>query len=105
MIAFTFGESDLYRSLSLLRPLNLWLVKKFGFVLPVFAGCWWCPLLPRRNVPLNTVMGRALHLPRIADPTPEQVAEWHATYMRELEALFEEHKMQFGYGDRKLHFY
>lgn len=55
VIAFTFGESDLYRSLRVMRPLNLWLVKRFGFVLPIFAGCWWCPLLPRTDVQLHTV--------------------------------------------------
>ena len=105
VIAFTFGESDLYSSLSALRPLNLWLVKRFGFVLPVFCGSWFFPLLPRRDVPLHTVFGKALVLPRLDDPTAEQVAEWHATYMRELEDLYESHKAQFGYADRKLTFF
>lgn len=105
VIAFNFGESDLYHSLPLLRPLNLWLVKRLGFVLPVFWGCWWLPLLPRNDVELNTVAGRALRLPKIEDPTKEQVAEWHAIYMRELEGLFEEHKARFGYADRKLAFF
>ena len=60
---------------------------------------------PRRDVPLHTVFGKALVLPRLDDPTAEQVAEWHATYMRELEDLFESHKAQFGYADRKLTFF
>ncbi|MFC0289691.1 hypothetical protein, partial [Kaistia hirudinis] len=92
VIAFTFGESDLYKSVSALRPLNLWLVKTFGFVLPIFWGTWFFPLLPRRDVPLHTVFGKALHLPKIENPTAAQVAEWHATYMRELEDLFDRHK-------------
>ncbi|KAL3916185.1 MAG: hypothetical protein SGPRY_006929 [Prymnesium sp.] len=54
-IAYSFGESDLYRSLSWMRPLNLWLVKRFGFVLPIFSGCLFCPLLPRPDVELHTV--------------------------------------------------
>jgi len=53
-------------------------------------------------VALNTVFGKALRLPRIEEPTAEQVQEWHARYVRELEALFEEHKAQFGYADRTL---
>ena len=105
VIAFTFGESDLYKSVSALRPLNLWLVKTFGFVLPIFWGTWFFPLLPRRDVPLHTVFGKALHLPKIENPTAAQVAEWHATYMRELEDLFDRHKGQFGYGDRMLKFF
>jgi len=47
VIAFTFGESDLYSSVKAVRPLNLWLVRKFGFVLPIFWGFWLFPLLPR----------------------------------------------------------
>ena len=102
VIAFTFGESDLYRSLSVMRPLNLWLVERFGFVLPIFAGSWFCPLLPRTDVELHTVMGKALHLPRIDEPTKEDVDHWHAMYIKELEALYAEHKAQFGYGTREL---
>lgn len=102
VIAYTFGESDLYSAAAWLRPLNLFLVKKLGIVLPIFAGCWFCPLLPRRNVSLNTVYGTVLSLPKIEDPTPQQVQEWHARYVEELEELFEAHKGQFGYGDRKL---
>ena len=105
VIAFTFGESDLYSSVSAVRPLNLWLVKKFGFVLPIFCGSWFYPLLPRRDVALHTVMGKAIKLPRIEEPTDEQVAAWHETYMRELEGVFERHKAQFGYADRTLTFF
>jgi len=102
VIAFSFGESDLYSSLALLRPLNLWLVKRFGFVLPVFWGSRFCPLLPRSDVELHTVLGKALHLPRIDEPTKEEVEKWHATYVSALRALYEEHKVQFGYSGREL---
>ena len=105
VIGFTFGESDLYSSVKAIRPLNLWLVKTFGFVLPIFWGSWFYPLLPRRDVPLNTVLGKAIHLPTIQEPTPEEVAHWHEIYMAELEALFERHKSQFGYADRQITFY
>lgn len=30
ILAYTFGENDQYYSLSCLRPLNLWLVKRFS---------------------------------------------------------------------------
>jgi hypothetical protein len=88
-----------------MRPLNLWLVKRFGFVLPVFWGTWWCPLLPRSDVPLNTVYGKALEFPRIDEPTPADVAKWHGLYVEALEEVFETHKAQFGYADRQLTFY
>ena len=47
-------------------------------MLPIFYGHWCCPLLPRTDVPLNTVLGKALVLPRIEEPTKEDVARWHA---------------------------
>jgi len=103
VIAFTFGESDLYRSVGLMRGLNLWLVRKYGFVLPIFAGWPFLPLLPRTDVELHTVLGKALHLPRIDAPTKEDVEKWHAIYVRELRSLYDEHKAQFGYADRELH--
>ena len=105
LVAFTFGESDLYRSVGLMRGLNLWLVRKYGFVLPVFAGWPFCPLLPRTDVELHTVLGKALHLPRIDAPTKDDVDKWHAVYVRELRSLYDEHKAQFGYAERKLKLY
>ena len=49
------------------------------------------------------VMGKALHFPRIDEPTKEDVDKWHAIYVQELKALYDEHKAHFGYGDRELH--
>ena len=47
-------------------------------------------------------MGRALRLPRIEQPTDEDVARWHAAYVEALETMYDEHKAQFGFADRKL---
>jgi hypothetical protein len=70
-IGYTFGESDLYYSVSALEPLLFWLVRRYGFVVPIFYGKWWCPLLPRDDVPLNTVIGETIRLPKIENPTNE----------------------------------
>ncbi|CAE7807011.1 DGA1, partial [Symbiodinium sp. CCMP2456] len=101
VIAYTFGETDQYHSLTWLRPLNLWLVKTFGFVVPVFWGKAFCPLLPRGGG-LNTVYGKALHLPTIPNPTLEDLVHWHGVYVEALVTLFDEYKCRFGYGDREL---
>ena len=102
VVAYTFGESDLYSSPSFLEPLLMWLVKRYGFVTPLFCGKWWCPLLPRDDVPLNTVIGEAIKLPRIEEPTREDVSAWHGLYVQRLTALFERHKTRFGLGERSL---
>mmetsp|Transcript_33266 Transcript_33266/g.74770 ORF Transcript_33266/g.74770 Transcript_33266/m.74770 type:complete len:334 (+) Transcript_33266:49-1050(+) len=101
VIAYTFGETDQYYSLSCLRPLNLWLGKHLGFVVPVFWGRSLCPLLPRGGG-LHTVYGRALQLPQISDPSTEELIRWHAVYVDALVSLFDEYKHRFGYGDREL---
>lgn len=102
ILAYTFGENDQFYSLSCLRPLNLWPVKRFGFVLPIFWGKTFFPLLPRGGG-LNTIYGRVIHLPTIHDPTFEDLVKWHALYVEELKSMFDEYKVKFGFGDRELH--
>lgn len=74
----------------------------FGFVLPIFWGKTFFPLLPRGGG-LNTVYGRVIHLPVIQDPTCEDLVKWHAHYVDELKSMFDEYKGKFGFGDRELH--
>jgi 2-acylglycerol O-acyltransferase 2 len=102
VLAFNFGDCDLFDSVQLVRPLNLALVRQFGFVLPLFAGWRWMPLLPRPDVALDTVVGASIQLPRIANPSAEEVAHWHAVYVSELRRVYDSYKAQFGYGDRAL---
>jgi len=77
-------------------------VKRFGFVLPLFYGQWWCPLLPRSDVTLNTVYGAVLELPRIDFPSDEEVAHWHGKYIEAVTDVFETHKERFGFASRTL---
>jgi len=101
--AYTFGESDLYTSMTNGAWLRMFMLRKWGFVIPIFWGPrWWCPLLPRSDVAIHTVVGAPLQLPRIPAPSNADVAEWHAAYIANLTELFETHKQAFGYSDRKL---
>lgn len=103
--AFTFGESDLYQSLQvpLYRSLCHFTLTRFGFILPCFWGPrWWCPLLPRDDVALNTVVAEPIPLPRIPNPTCADVEQWHGTYVSALQRLYDAHKAQFGHHGREL---
>lgn len=101
--AYTFGESDLYQSMTTGASLRLWAQEHFGFIIPIFWGPYAVmPWLPRSDVALHTVLGAPLQLPHIAEPTVEQVNKYHHLYIDALTELFETHKGQFGYGDRKL---
>ena len=56
------------------------------------------PFLPHDNS-LQVVVGKALQLPRIANPTTNEVKLWHGKYMEELEARKEKRKKK-GHGRR-----
>ena len=103
--AFTFGESDLYTNLRapLYRSICEFTLSRFGFIIPVFWGPrWWCPLLPRDDVALHTVVAEPVRLPRIENPTRSDVEQWHCAYVAALTRLYDTHKAQFGYHDREL---
>ena len=104
--AYTFGECDLYTSLQAGRAVRMWMLRALGFVVPIFWGpYWWCLgafFLPRRDVPLHTVVGSPLKLPTIAEPTTEDVALWHGRYVAAITEIFDAYKGRFGYGDRTL---
>jgi len=61
----------------------------------LFWGAALMPFMPRRDVDLATVVGPPLCLPRIEQPTAEQVAHWHDAYCAALQGLFEKHKGQY----------
>ena len=100
---YTFGESSMYDSLTTGSTTRMWMQENLGFIIPIFWGPYWfAPWLPRRDVALHTVIGSPLNLPRIENPTKEEVNKWHQTYISALTQLFETHKKSFGYEDHKL---
>lgn len=101
--AYTFGECDLYTSMTAGAGARMWMLKNLGFVIPVFWGPhWWCPVLPRSDIPLHSVVGSPVQLPRIEEPTDAEVSHWHAVYVAALTEIFDSYKARFGYADRIL---
>ncbi|CAE7717435.1 dgat2 [Symbiodinium sp. CCMP2456] len=92
---YTFGESETYFTLGGFEKLRLWLNGK-GIPTVCFWGLPWCPLLPRRHLKLLTFVGPALELPKLPEPTTEQVDEWHQKYVEALRELFDRHKAEAG---------
>jgi len=98
---YTFGEADTYHTFTWLLGLRLKLAQK-NIPAAAMMGNPLCPLLPRRHVPLLTFVGSPLKLPQIAEPSKQDVTEWHHKYMEALQALFEKHKGEAGRPDAVL---
>ncbi|XP_059476035.1 2-acylglycerol O-acyltransferase 1-like isoform X2 [Neocloeon triangulifer] len=97
---FSFGETDLYNQLdnpegSLLRRVQERLRKIIGIAPVVFLGRgmfqYSFGLVPqRRNV--TTVVGKPIELPKVVNPSPEEVEEYHTKFTAALIDLFESNK-------------
>lgn len=69
--------------------------------LTIFWGRWCLPI-PRQHKVLY-VRGKPLDLPRIENPTDEDVNKWHKKYIEEVTRLFETYKKKVPlYKDKKL---
>lgn len=51
-------------------------------------------LIPRRHE-LTTVVGAAIPVPKVAEPSKELIDEYHTRYTEALTKLFEEHKTKY----------
>eukprot|EP00557_Chaetoceros_sp_GSL56_P010099 CAMPEP_0176480724 /NCGR_PEP_ID=MMETSP0200_2-20121128/2431_1 /TAXON_ID=947934 /ORGANISM="Chaetoceros sp., Strain GSL56" /LENGTH=275 /DNA_ID=CAMNT_0017876865 /DNA_START=511 /DNA_END=1338 /DNA_ORIENTATION=+ len=89
---YCFGENKTYWNMQGAWKLRLWM-NSWGVPSIMIWGAWFLPLLPKRSeIGLYVVCGDALELPKIEDPTKEQVREWHDKYIAALVNLFERHK-------------
>lgn len=74
------------------------------------AGATRIPMIaPKRpflkSVPVTTVVGAPLWLPRIEKPTPEEVDVWHTKYMDALRQVYDDHKAEHGMADVPMRMY
>ncbi|KAL7575287.1 hypothetical protein ACA910_001812 [Epithemia clementina (nom. ined.)] len=89
---YSFNEINTFRNLQGMFPLRL-LMNRYGIPGVIPFGWFPVPCLPRPNVDLMVVVGPPLELPKIPDPTPEDVQTWHAKYVEALQELFERNKV------------
>jgi len=69
-----------------------------SFVL--FYGRFFLPI-PYAH-PITMLVGKPIKVAKVEQPTKEQIDAVHATFVAELEALFERHKTDFGWSSKKL---
>jgi hypothetical protein len=95
---YVFGENRTYFNVQGNWKMRL---KMNSFNLPgiVVWGLSFMPLMPKRDKDgLYIVAGAPLKLPKIENPTREEVKLWHDKYIAALVKVFEDHKCD-AYGD------
>ncbi|XP_018397748.1 PREDICTED: diacylglycerol O-acyltransferase 2-like [Cyphomyrmex costatus] len=100
---FSFGETDLYNQIyspegSTFRRIQNYIRNLIGLAPVVFSGRGFFQysfgLIPKR-LPVTVVVGSPIELPKIAEPTIEQINEYHEKFMKSLVELFETQKYNY----------
>jgi hypothetical protein len=100
---FTFGENDLFKIIhpendSLMKRVQQLFKKWTNVGLPLAWGRgvfnYTFGFLPLRR-PLATVVGKAIPVQKVEQPTQQQIDELHERYLGELVRLFAEHKVNY----------
>ncbi|RNF24910.1 putative diacylglycerol acyltransferase, partial [Trypanosoma conorhini] len=97
---YAFGENDVYAiprvaTSAWWRRVEKLFRKATTFGFPLFLGRGWFNysfgILPHRR-PITVVVGEPLLVPKIPQPTAEDLQEWHDKYVTALKRLFDEYR-------------
>ncbi|XP_019940981.2 2-acylglycerol O-acyltransferase 3b isoform X2 [Paralichthys olivaceus] len=96
---YSFGENELFKQVifsegSLSRRLQDLFKNIVGFAPCLFVGEHFA-ILPYR-IPVTTVVGKPISVPKRVTPTEEEVDHYHRVYIEALSKLFHEHKVSCG---------
>jgi len=89
---FSFGLRNQYRYWV---PKNKFIInfgRKIGVIPMIFFGMFGLPFAPPSPCQYVNVVGAPIKLPRIIEPTDEDVSKYHAIYCDALTKLFDGHK-------------
>ena len=96
---FSFGLRD---SFSYWVPKGKFVHKvarAIGFLPMIFFGVFGIPMGPARPCNYTNVIGNPIIVPKIADPTEEELRKYHTIFVKELTLLFEKYKHDYGMGE------
>lgn len=96
---FVFGENSCYWNIQGMFSTRLAL-NRYGIPTILPWGHAIIPLLPKSSVDLRVIVGDPIALPRVKDPSKDEVNLWHGRYVAALTKLYEQHK-ESAYGPDK----
>jgi diacylglycerol O-acyltransferase 2, plant len=97
--SFCFGQRKIY---------NYWVPKnktlqvfcrKLGFMPLYFTGYFGIPFAPPKSLPITVVVGKPITIPKVENPTEEQMHEYHDLLVQSITDIFESHKAANGMED------
>ncbi|CAH1396908.1 unnamed protein product [Nezara viridula] len=102
-----FGLNDIYEVLkpipgTILYKLLQVLKHMTGMVIALPVGDYGIPCIPKRR-PITTIVGKPVEIPKIEEPTQEQIDYYHTLYTEELMKLFEEEKHKYVKDSENVH--
>eukprot|EP00967_Tisochrysis_lutea_P138802 scaffold251081_cov35-Tisochrysis_lutea.AAC.1 len=98
---YTFGESETYHTFTgALKPRLA--INRYGIPAVAFWGEPLLPPFPKQRAEVISCIGTPLQLPKLEDPTADEVNAWHSRYLAALRALFDAHKAECGKPDAQL---
>nr|XP_012152145.1 PREDICTED: 2-acylglycerol O-acyltransferase 2-like [Megachile rotundata] len=98
--SFSFRETDIFDQVKnpCLALVQQYCRKKLGCVPVILKGRglfqYSYGFVPHR-VPITTVVGSPIEIPKISHPTKEQINEYHKQFVEKLTELFETHKYKY----------
>lgn len=99
---YTFGEEKTYKTYNMCENIRLFL-NKLKLPTAIFRGKYI--LYPYLDSGLTTVIGEALILPIIPNPTDEDIDDYHDLYKEKLKKLFDDNVDKYGKSTKELVFY
>jgi len=99
--SYAFGVNDLYTQMKPFKHARRWVLKKTRVAFTFGWGRQLYNLMPLQR-PLNIVFGAPIRVPKIPNPSNEAVDTLHKRYLDSLTEIYEKHKGQFGFKDKKL---
>jgi|ERR1712194_234849 len=92
---YGIGENKMYWNIQALKKFRLAL-NKYGIPGIVPFGWMFLPFLPEPDIDLNVFVSGRLQLPKIEDPTKEQIQQYHHEYVKLVSDLHERNRKNCG---------
>ena len=62
----------------------------------IFFGMFGIPMGPAKPCEYTTIIGKPIPVPKIVDPTQEDIEKYHAIFISEMTRIYEANKADYG---------